>query len=84
MQSQKQQKDLCSFPRQTIQYHSNPSLRLNSNVEEDEVEGFYEDLQDLLELTPKKDVLFIIQEWNAKVGSQEIPGETGIWPWSTE
>ena len=76
MQSQKQQKDLCSFPRQTIQYHSNPSLRLNSNVEEDEVEGFYEDLQDLLELTPKKDVLFIIQEWNAKVGSQEIPGIT--------
>jgi len=76
MQSQKQQKDLCSFPRQTIQYHSNPSLCLNSNAEEDEAEGFYEDLQDLLELTPKKDVLFIIQEWNAKVGSQEIPGIT--------
>ena len=74
MQSQKQQKDLCLFPRQTIQYHSNPSLRLNNNAEEDEVEGFYEDLQDLLELIPKKDVLFIIQEWNAKVGSQEIPG----------
>ena len=72
MQSQKQQKDLCLFPRQTIQYHSNPSLRLNNNAEEDEVEGFYEDLQDLLELIPKKDVLFIIQEWNAKVGSQEI------------
>ena len=60
MQSQKQQKDLCLFPRQTIQYHSNPSLRLNNNAEEDEVEGFYEDLQDLLELIPKKDVLFII------------------------
>ena len=74
MQSQKRQKDLCLFPRQTIQYHSNPSLRLNNNAEEDEVEGFYEDLQDLLELIPKKDVLFIIQEWNAKVGSQEIPG----------
>ena len=74
MQSQKQQNDLCLFPRQTIQYHSNPSLRLNNNAEEDEVEGFYEDLQDLLELIPKKDVLFIIQEWNAKVGSQEIPG----------
>ena len=42
-----------------------------------EVERFYEDLQDLLELTPKKDVLFIIGDWNAKVGSQEIPGVTG-------
>ena len=49
----------------------------SSNVEEAEVERFYEDLQDLLELTPKKDVLFIIGEWNAKVGSQEIPGVTG-------
>ena len=48
-----------------------------SNVEEAEVEQFYEDLQDLLELTPKKDVLFIIAEWNAKVGSQETPGVTG-------
>ena len=50
---------------------------LTSNGEEAEVEGFYEDLQDLLELTPKKDVLFIIGDWNAKVGSQEIPGVTG-------
>ena len=48
-----------------------------SNAEEAEVERFYEDLQDLLELTPKKDVLFIIGDWNAKVGSQEIPGLTG-------
>ena len=48
-----------------------------SNSEEAEVERFYEDLQDLLELTPKKDVLFIIGNWNAKVGSQEIPGLTG-------
>ena len=47
-----------------------------SNAEEAEVERFYEDLQDLLELTPKRDVLFIIGEWNAKVGSQEIPGIT--------
>ena len=45
-----------------------------SNAEEAEVEQFYEDLQDLLELTPKKDVLFIIDNWNAKVGSQETPG----------
>ena len=47
-----------------------------SNTEA-EVEGFYEDLQDLLELTPQKDVLFIIGDWNAKVGSQETPGVTG-------
>ena len=50
---------------------------LASNAEEAEVEQFYEDLKDLLELTPKKDVLFIIGDWNAKVGSQEIPGATG-------
>ena len=48
-----------------------------SNIEEGEVELFYEDLQDLLELTPKKDVLFIIGDWNAKVGSQKTPGVTG-------
>ena len=51
-----------------------------SNTEEAEVELFYEDLQDLLELTPKKDVLFIIGDWNAKVGSQETPrGEAPRW-----
>ena len=48
-----------------------------SNTEEAEAERFYEDLQDLLELTPPKDVLFIIGDWNAKVGSQKIPGVTG-------
>ena len=48
-----------------------------SNAEEAEVEQFYEDLQDLLELTPKKDLLFIIGDWNTKVGSQETPGVTG-------
>ena len=47
-----------------------------SNAEETEVERFYEDLQDILELTPKKDVLFIIGDWNAKVGIQETPGVT--------
>ena len=50
---------------------------LTSNAEEAEVEWFYEDLQNLLELTPNKDVLFIIRDWNAKVGSQETPGVTG-------
>ena len=48
-----------------------------SNADETEIERFYEDLQDLLELTPKKDVLFIVGDWNAKVGSQETPGITG-------
>ena len=65
------------FPRQTIQYYNNPSLCPTSNAEEAEVEQFYEDLQDLLEPTPKKDVLFIIGDWTAKVGSQDIPGVTG-------
>ena len=50
---------------------------LTSNAEKAEVGQFYEDLQDLLELTPQKDVFFIIGEWNAKVGSQETPGVTG-------
>ena len=61
---------------------------LTSNAEESEVERFYEDL---LELTPPKDVLFIIGDWNAKVGSQETPGVTGlgiwnaeIWPWNVK
>ena len=47
---------------------------LTSNAEQAEVKQFYDDIEDLLELTPKKDVLFIIGDWNAKVGSQEIPG----------
>ena len=52
---------------------------LTSNVEEAEVEQFYEDLQDLLKLTPKKDVLFIIGDWNAKLGSQEKRGVQANW-----
>ena len=60
MQSQKSQNDLCSFPRQTIQYHSIQVYPLTNNAEETHVEGFYENLQDLLELTSQKDVLFII------------------------
>ena len=73
MQSQKRQNDLClhgkPFNITVIQVYA-PT----SNVEE--AERFYEDLQDLLELTLKKDILFIIGDWNAKVGSQEIPGLT--------
>ena len=77
MQSQKQHKISIHFQGKpfnitVIQVHA-PT----SNAEEAEVEWFYEDLQDLLELIPKKDVLFIIGFWNAKVGSQEIPGVTG-------
>ena len=53
---------------------------LTRNADEAEVECFHEDLQDLLELTPKKDFLLIIGDCNAKVGNQEIPGVTGIWP----
>ena len=70
MQSQKQQNDLCLFPRQTVQYYLIQDYALTSNAEEAEVEWFYEDVQDLLELTPKKYVLFITGHWNAKVGSQ--------------
>ena len=72
MQSQKLKNDLRSFPRQTIQYHSNPTLCPSSNDKEAEVERFYEDLRDLLELTPKKGVLFIIWDRNAKVEVKKL------------
>ena len=55
-----------------------------SNAEESEVEWFYEDLQDLLELIPKKDVLFIIVDWNAKRKSRYTWSNRQIWPWNTE
>ena len=55
-----------------------------SNAEEAEVEWFYEHLQDLLELTPPKDVLFITGDWNAKIGSQETWSNREIWPWNME
>ena len=64
------------FSRKTIQYYSNPSLCLNTNAEEAEVEQFYEELQDLLE-HQEKDAIFTIEERNVKVGSQNIPGLTG-------
>ena len=62
MQSQKRQNDLCSFPRQTFNITVIQVYALTSNAEEAEAKWFYEDLQDLLELTPKKDVIFIIGE----------------------
>ena len=77
MQPQKQQNHLCSFPSKPFNITVIQVYSPTSSVEEAEVERFYEDLQDLVELTPKKDVLFIIGDWNAKVGSQETLGVTG-------
>ena len=77
MQSQKWQNDLCSSPSKPFNITVIQIYALTSNAEEAEIERFYEDLQDLLELTPKKDVLFIIGDWNATVGSQETHGGTG-------
>jgi len=78
VQYQKWQNDLCSFPRQTIQYHSNSSLCFNHWPGRSwSWMVLYEGLQDLLKLTPPKNVLFIIGDQNAKAGSQETPGVTG-------
>ena len=74
MQSQKWQNDLCSFPSKPFNITVIQVYAPTSNAEELEVEWFYENLQDLLELTPKKDVFFIIGGWNTKVESQEISG----------
>ena len=76
MQSQKRQNDLC-FQGKPFNITVIQAYAPTSNTEEAEVERFHEDLQDLLELTPKKDVLFITGDWNAKVGSQETPRVTG-------
>ena len=77
MQSQKRQNDLCLFPGKPFNITVIQVYAPTSNAEEAEVEQSFEDLQDLLELTPKKYVLFIVGDWNAKVGSQETPGVTG-------
>ena len=76
MQSQKRQNDLCLFPRQPSSITVIQVCAPTSNADEVEVEQFYEDLQDLLELTPQKDVLLIIGDWAAKVGSEETAGVT--------
>ena len=76
MQSQNWQNDLC-FQGKPFNVKAFQACVPISNAEEAEVKRFYEDLQDLLELTPQKDVLFIVGDWNAKVGSQETPGVTG-------
>ena len=77
MQSQKRQNDLCSFQGKPFSITVIQVYAPTSNAEEAEVEWFYEDLQDLLELTLKKDVLFIRGDWNTKVRSQEATGVTG-------
>ena len=76
MQSQKRQNDLC-FQGKPFNIMVIKVYAPTNNAKEAEVEQFYEDVQDLLEFTPKKDVLFIIGDWNEKVGNQEIPGVTG-------
>ena len=76
MQSQKRQNDLICFQGKPFSITVIQVYGPTTNAEEAEVEWFYEDLQHLLELTPKNDVLFIIGDWNAKVRSQEIPGVT--------
>ena len=75
MQSQKRQNDLY-FQGKPFNITVIQAYAPTSNAEKPEVEWFYEDLEDLLELTPKKHVLFIIGDWNAKVGTEEIPGVT--------
>ena len=77
MQSQKKQNDLDSFPRKPFSITVISIYAPITNTEEAEVKQFSDDLQDLLELTPKKDVFFNTGDWNVKVGRQEIPGVTG-------
>ena len=77
MQSEKQQNDLCLFQGKPFNITVIQVYVPTTNAKEADVEWFYEDLQDPLELTPKRDVIFIIGNWNAKVGSQETPGVTG-------
>ena len=77
MQSQKRQNNSVRFQGKPFNTTVIQAYTPTSSTEEAEVERFYEDLQDLSELTPKKDVFFIIGDWNAKVGSQETPGVKG-------
>ena len=85
MQSQKRQNYLHSFPRQTIQYHGNPSHAPTSKAEEDEVEQFYEDLQYHLELIPQKRYPFYYRglEYKSRK-SRKTWSNRQIWPWSTK
>ena len=83
MQSQKQQNELCSFPRQTIQYHSNPSLCPNQYTEEAEVEWFCADLPDILEITAQKRYPFLYRGLECKSRkSRNTWSNRQIWPWN--
>ena len=92
MQSQKRQNDLCSFSSKPLKITVIQVCAPTSNAEETEVEQFYKDLQDLLELTPKTDVLFIIGDWSSDVCSSDLKSRNTratwsnrhIWPWSTK
>ena len=85
MKSQKRQNDVCLFPRQTFQYHGNRSLCPASDAEEAEVEWFYEDLQNLLELTPKKICPFHYRALECKSRkSRNTWSNRQIWPWDME
>ena len=85
MQSQKRQNDLCSFPRQTIKYHGIQAYAPTSHAEEAEVERFYENLQDLLELTPPKKCPFHYRGLECKSRkSRNTWSNRQIWPWSIE
>ena len=84
MQSQKRQNASIRFQGKLFNITVTQVHAPTSNAEETEVEWFYEDLQDLLELTPKKDVLFIIGDWNAKAGLRKTWINRQTWPWNTE
>ena len=85
MQFQEQQNDFCCFQGKPFNITVIQVYAPTSNAEEAEVERFYEDLQDLLELTPKKDILSIIGDWNSKSRkSRNTWSNRQIWPWSTE
>ena len=81
MQSQKPQNDLGSFQGKQFNIKVIQAYASTTNAKDNEVEWFYEGLQDFLELTPKKDVLFIIGDWNVKIGNQDLCGP-GIKPTS--
>ena len=84
MQSQKQQMISVRLQGKPFNITVIQVYAPTSNTEEAEFERFYEDLQDHLELTPQKRCIFIIGDWNAKVGSQETWSNRQIWPWNTE
>ena len=83
--SQKQQNDLCSFQRKPFNITVIQVYAPTTNAEEAEAEQFYDDVKDFLELTPKKDVFFIIGDWNAKAGSlRDTLSNRQVWPWTTK